>query len=53
MEDRLLEALKEDYMEMCRETKTEFDEDRFEEYLDKLFQSMSDIFMEVNNDSSI
>lgn len=49
MEDNLLEAIKEDYIEMCNETDTEFDIDKFEEYLDKLFQSMSDIFMEVNN----
>lgn len=48
-EDSLMEALREDYKEMCRETNTEYDESKFDTYLDRLFQSMSDIFMEINN----
>ena len=43
------ELLKEDYMEMCASTKTLFDEDIFEEYLDLVYQDMADRFMEVNN----
>ena len=48
-EDKLMEVLREDYKEMCDEVGVEYNKDKFDEYLDKLFQSMCDIFMEVNN----
>lgn len=49
MEDRLEPALYADYLETCASTKTEFNQDKYEEYLDRLFDAMSEIFMEVNN----
>ena len=49
MEDRLEPALYADYLEACVSTKTEFNQDKYEEYLDRLFDAMSEIFMEVNN----
>ena len=53
MEDKLLEALEADYKIMCVETKSEFSEDKFNAYLDRVFEAQCDIFMEVQNDSSI
>jgi hypothetical protein len=48
-QNKMEELLKEDYLEMCASTKTLFDTDVFEEYLDLVYQDMADRFMEVNN----
>ena len=42
--DNLLDALKQDYEEMCIENHTEYKHEQFESYLDKVFSAMSSIF---------
>jgi hypothetical protein len=48
MQDRLVEALEKDYRVMCVNDDLEFDSDVFEEYLDLIFQDMSDRYIELN-----
>ena len=48
-EDKLELALYADYLEACKEIGVEFEQEKYETYLDRLFDEMSNIFMEVNN----
>ena len=49
--DNLLDALKQDYEEMCIDNHTEYKHERFESYLDKVFSAMSSIFKRgINED---
>jgi len=50
--DNLLDALKQDYEEMCIENRTEYKHEQFETYLDKVFNAMSSIFKRgINEDN--